>query len=256
MTTWIRFARDGITRYGRLEGETVHVQRGDPFGGAVDTGETVALAQIELLTPCVPGTYIALWNNFHAAAAKQGNAIPPEPLFFVKAANCYWPHGRAIRPPTSYEGRVLYEGELGVVIGREARDVDEAKAAECILGYTCVNDVTAIDILERDPSFPQWTRAKSFDTFGPFGPAIVSGLDPSDLVVRTLVNGRERQNYPVSDMIFPPAAIVSRLSREMTLRPGDLIACGTSIGAGPMRPGAVVDVTIDGVGTLSNPYQP
>ena len=147
---------------------------------------------------------------------------------------------------------MLYEGELGVVIGRRCRGADEDEAAAAIFGYTCVNDVTALDLLHADPSFPQWARAKSCDTFGPVGPAVATGLDWSALTVRTLLNGRERQGYPAADMILPPARIVSLLSREMTLDPGDLIACGTSIGALPMRPGMTVEVVIDGIGTLRN----
>jgi 2-keto-4-pentenoate hydratase/2-oxohepta-3-ene-1,7-dioic acid hydratase in catechol pathway len=117
-----------------------------------------------------------------------------------------------------------------------------------------VNDVTALELINRDPAFAQWTRAKSFDSFGPFGPVIATGLDPATLTVRTLVGGRERQNFPVSDMIFSPAQLVSRLSREMTLEPGDLISCGTSVGVLPMRPGHVVEVAIEGIGTLRNEY--
>jgi 2-keto-4-pentenoate hydratase/2-oxohepta-3-ene-1,7-dioic acid hydratase in catechol pathway len=165
------------------------------------------------------------------------------------------PPGETIRKPGSYDGKVLYEGELGIVIGRRCTRVDEAEAADAIFGYTCINDVTALDILNADPAVPQWARAKSCDTFGPCGPAIATGLDWSQLHVRTALNGRERQNYPTSDMILPPARIISLISQEMTLDPGDLIACGTSVGALPMRPGMVVAVSIDGIGTLSNPYE-
>jgi 2-keto-4-pentenoate hydratase/2-oxohepta-3-ene-1,7-dioic acid hydratase in catechol pathway len=115
--------------------------------------------------------------------------------------------------------------------------------------------VTAFEIIGRDPGFAQWSRAKSFDTFGVFGPVIATGVDPAALTVRTLVNGRERQNYPVADMIFKPVEIVSRLSRDMTLEPGDIIACGTSLGAMPMKPGTTVEVVIEGVGTLRNEYR-
>jgi 2-keto-4-pentenoate hydratase/2-oxohepta-3-ene-1,7-dioic acid hydratase in catechol pathway len=130
--------------------------------------------------------------------------------------------------------------------------VDEVQAAAAIFGYTCVNDVTAIDILNADPSFPQWARAKSCDGFGPCGPAIATGIDWSELRIRTLLNGRERQNYPADDMILSPPRIVSLLSREMTLAPGDLIACGTSVGVLPMRAGMTVEIAIDGIGVLRN----
>jgi len=142
------------------------------------------------------------------------------------------------------------------VIGRRCASVTREQAAQNIFGYTCVNDVTAIEIVARDASFAQWTRAKSFDTFGVFGPVVATGLDASTLVVRTVVGGRERQNFPVSDMVFSPARLVSLISRDMTLEPGDLIACGTSIGVLPMKPGSVIEVSIEGIGTLRNEYRP
>ena len=150
---------------------------------------------------------------------------------------------------------MVYEGELGIVIGKRCTAVAEADAPGCIFGYTCINDVTAAEILNKDASFAQWTRAKSFDTFGAFGPVIATGLDPSTLAVRTILNGQERQNYPVADMIFPPARLVSLISQDMTLEPGDVIACGTSVGVGSMKPGSSVSIVIDGIGTLSNRYE-
>jgi 2-keto-4-pentenoate hydratase/2-oxohepta-3-ene-1,7-dioic acid hydratase in catechol pathway len=150
----------------------------------------------------------------------------------------------------------VYEGELGLVIGRMCKNLQPEEARSAIFGVTCINDVTALDLLTRDTSFAQWTRAKGSDTFGVFGPAIATGLDLETLVVRTLVNGRERQNYPCSDMIFSPAQIVSALSKDMTLMPGDVIACGTSLGVLPMKPGSVVEVIIDGIGTLRNTFMP
>jgi 2-keto-4-pentenoate hydratase/2-oxohepta-3-ene-1,7-dioic acid hydratase in catechol pathway len=144
---------------------------------------------------------------------------------------------------------------LGLVIGKTCKNISEDEASEAIFGMTCVNDVTALDLLTRDASFAQWTRAKSFDTFGIFGPVIAVGLDWQTLNVKTLVNGRERQNYACSDMIFSPARIVSRLSQEMTLYAGDVIACGTSIGVLPIKPGTVVEIMIDGIGVLRNTFE-
>jgi 2-keto-4-pentenoate hydratase/2-oxohepta-3-ene-1,7-dioic acid hydratase in catechol pathway len=165
---------------------------------------------------------------------------------------CHLPHGGAIRRPAGYDGQIVFEGELGIVIGRRCANVTEDTARDCIFGYTCVNDVTARDLLKADPSFPQWTRAKGFDTFGAFGPAICRGMDPGDLVVRTFVDGVEKQNYPVADMFFAPHEIVSRISRDTTLEPGDLIACGTSLGAGAIPPGSLVEIEIAGIGRLAN----
>jgi 2-keto-4-pentenoate hydratase/2-oxohepta-3-ene-1,7-dioic acid hydratase in catechol pathway len=193
-------------------------------------------------------------EQLHAAAAKFSLNTPAEPLFFIKGANSFCAHGTEVPAPKSYSGRVLYEGELGVVIGKRGSDIALEDSAGYVFGYTCVNDITAVDLLKTDPSFAQWTRAKSFDGFGPFGPVIATDANPEQLVVRTLVNGKERQNYPVRDMIFSPQQLVSLISRDVSLCPGDVISCGTSVGAGSIPTGATVDVVIDGVGTLSNRY--
>ena len=254
MAHWIRFTHGGTEGFGTLDpasGE-IDMQEGDLFARPVPTGQRVHLDGIQVLPPVAPGKFIGLWNNFHDLAAKLGASIPEVPLYFLKAPTSLLPSGGVIRPPAGYAGKIAYEGELGIVIGRRCRGADETEAAEAIFGFTCVNDVTALDILGADPAFPQWARAKSCETVGACGPAIATGLDPSALRVRTLLNGRARQDYPVADMILPPARIVSLLSREMTLEPGDLIACGTSVGVLPMRPGTVVEVAIDGIGTLRN----
>ena len=256
MALWVRFARDAGEGFGTLEDAAIAVHAGDMLAGATPTGESLPLADVRLLAPVRPGAFIGLWNNFHEAAAKQGNAIPEVPLYFLKNSRSVIGPGEAIRPPAGYAGKVLYEGELGLVIGRTVANAEEAEAAAAIFGLTCVNDVTALDLLFADASFPQWARAKGCDSFGPIGPAIATGLDWSALRVKVALNGRARQDYPLADMILPPARIVALLSREMTLQPGDVIACGTSVGALPMRPGMQVDVTIEGIGTLSNPYAP
>jgi 2-keto-4-pentenoate hydratase/2-oxohepta-3-ene-1,7-dioic acid hydratase in catechol pathway len=256
MTLWVRYARDGAEGFGTLDGESIAIHAGEMLSGATPTGESVALASVRLLAPVRPGAFIGLWNNFHAAAAKQGNAIPEFPLYFLKNPRCVIGPGEPIRPPAGYDGKVLYEGELGLVIGRRVSNADEAEAAAAIFGLTCVNDVTALDLLTADASFPQWARAKGCDSFGPIGPAIATGLDWASLKVTVALNGRVRQDYPLADMILPPARIVSLISREMTLHPGDVIACGTSLGALPMRPGMNVEVAIAGIGTLANPYAP
>jgi 2-keto-4-pentenoate hydratase/2-oxohepta-3-ene-1,7-dioic acid hydratase in catechol pathway len=253
MAHWLRFERAGTCGFGALQGGLVQVHEGDLLDAPRPTGETVPLAEVRLLTPVVPGKFIGLVTNFKEGAAKAGLALPAEPLWFLKPSTAYLSPGAAIRLPAGDVGKVIYEGELGVVIGRRARHVPEAEADRYILGYTCVNDVTALDVLTRDPAFAQWSRAKSFDTFGPFGPVVATGLDPDQLVVRTLVKGKVRQEYPLSDAIFGPRRLVSLLSRELTLEPGDLIACGTSVGIGVLRPGLLVEVAIEGIGTLANP---
>ncbi|MEI8267220.1 MAG: fumarylacetoacetate hydrolase family protein [Betaproteobacteria bacterium] len=255
MTTWVRFSKDGIEGFGTLEGSTIHVHAGEMFGANRATGATFPLAEAKLLAPCLPSKMPALWNNFHERAAKEGNPLPADPLYFLKSNNSFCAPGSVIRKPAHFDGKVIFEAELGIVIGKRASAVSEDNAASHIFGYTCVNDVTAVEILRMDKTFEQWTRSKGFDTFGPIGPAIVSDIDPQSLRVRAVLNGQERQNYPVADMIFSPARLVSLISRDMTLEPGDIIACGTSVGAGSMKPGSTIQVIIDGIGTLENRYE-
>ena len=253
---WVGYTHLGHPGFGLLHGDEIRVHTGDMFDFPSPTDVKLALSDVQVGLPCNPQKFIGLWNNYHAQATKQNLTIPVEPLYFIKAASSYCAHGQAVLSPSSYDGRVVYEGELGLVIGKTCKNADAEEALAAIFGVTCVNDVTALDLISRDASFAQWTRAKSFDTFGVFGPVIATGLDLNALTVKTLVNGRERQNYPCSDMIFSPAQIVSALSKEMTLHPGDLMACGTSLGVLPMKPGTVVEVAIDGIGVLRNTFMP
>ncbi len=252
MTLWVRYAAGDAEGFGTLDGETIAVHAGDMFATPTPTGETLPLTAVRLLAPVRPRLFIGLWNNFHAVATAQGYGIPDYPLHFLKSPGSIIGPEDEIRAPKSYAGRIVYEGELGVVIGQRCSDLDDAAAEAAIFGYVCVNDVTAPDLFGDNPRFEQWARAKGCDTFGPIGPAIATGLDWRGLRVRTLLNGRERQNYEVADMILPPPRIVSLLSREMTLLPGDLITCGTAAGILPMRPGATVEVAIEGIGVLRN----
>lgn len=250
---WIGFTRNGQPGFGRLTDETIEVFTGDLFAAPRPSGETIPLAAIVVDLPCRPTKLFALWNNFHAAADKQGLDRPSAPLFFVKPPNTYRASGASVTIPEA-AGRVVFEGELGVVIGRSVRDASEDEAAAAIFGYTCINDVTSPGVLKADPSFPQWTRSKGFDGFCPIGPVIATEIDPLASAVVVMVNGRERQRYPLADMIMPPARLVAMISQGVTLEPGDIIACGTSNGAGPIPKGALVEVTIEGVGTLSNRF--
>ncbi len=255
MTQWIRFERNGRIEFGTLQDGTIAVHAGDMFAAAKPTGETAKLSDVRVVTPCNPSKMICLWNNFHQLAAKNDFLVPDEPLYFLKAPNAFHPQGAPIERPKSYSGRIIYEGELGIVIGKKCSMVSEAEAPNYIFGYTCINDVTAVDLLKKNPTFDQWARAKSFDTFGVFGPVIATGLDPITLSVRTILNGKERQNYPVNDMFFPPYKLLSMVSRDMTLMPGDVIACGTSLGAGVMADANnTIEISIAGVGALSNPF--
>lgn len=255
MPRWIRFLDGERERFGLLQGEQVLPHAGDMFDAPAPEGGPLALADVTLLAPCSPRSFVGLWNNFRELAQKTGQPEPQEPLFFLKPQSSILPPGGAIRAPATFEGRILFEGELGIVVGKRCERIAEADADAAIFGYTCVNDVTALDWLKTPEAFPQWTRAKGCDTFGPFGPAIATGLDWSTLVIRTAVNGRPRQNYRADDMILPPQRIVSLLSREMTLQPGDVIACGTSVGSAPLRAGDEVVIEIDGIGRLANRFE-
>lgn len=252
MALWMRFEAVGAEHFGTLEGDRLTAWRGDMFAAPKPTELSFPLADVRVLTPCTPSKMIGLWNNFHERATKEGLQAPAHPLYFLKANSCFAAHGEAISRPPGYDGMVVFEAELGIVIGRRASCIDVNVAPTAIFGYTCVNDVTARDLMRLDPAFVHWTRAKSFDSFGVFGPAIATGLDPANLRVRAVISGEERQNYPVSDMFFSPAEIVSRISHDMTLEPGDVIACGTSVGAGALADGDTVEVAIDGVGRLVN----
>ena len=255
MTLWVRFSRQGRIGFGTLLNETIHVHAGAMFEAPTPTGETLALADVALLRPCEPSKMLGLWNNFHALAEKIKSPVPEEPLYFIKNPVSFADPGATLHRPPSYDGKVVYEGELGIVIGASVRDASDAEAAAAIFGYTCVNDITALDIITRDKTFAQWTRAKGFDGFGPFGPAIATGLDPATLRVRTILNGDERQDYPIADMVFTAAELVGRISRDMTLLPGDIISCGTSIGVGTMKaPENTIEISIEGIGSLRNRF--
>lgn len=252
---WVRFREGATVRFGTLEGGRVRVWHGDMFEYPQRGDRTIALSEVQLLTPVQPTKILALWNNFHALGAHLGLPAPTEPLYLAKTPNSFLAPGGTIRHPGG-AAKVVYEGELGVVIGRTCKQVGEAQALDHVLGYTCANDVTVADILHRDASFAQWVRAKGFDTFCPFGPVVATGLDPAKLVVRTFVDGQLRQDYPISDMRFSVAQLVSMISRDMTLYPGDVILCGTSLGVGSLRPGSTVAVEIPGIGRLENAFAP
>lgn len=255
VTKWVRFRHQSAVGFGSLGGDRIIVHTGDLFDAPKANGHTLALGDVELLPPVTPSKVIALWNNFHALAAKINMPEPPEPLYLLKAPTSVTSPGAVVKRPQSYDGKVVYEGELGIVIGKTCANVSPEEADAFIFGYTCVNDITAADILNRDPTFAQWARAKGFDGFGPFGPSIVTDIDPAALSIKTILNGAERQNYPVADMIFSPQQLVAKISHDMTLLPGDLICCGTSVGVGVMKePVNTVTIAIDGIGELHNEF--
>jgi 2-keto-4-pentenoate hydratase/2-oxohepta-3-ene-1,7-dioic acid hydratase in catechol pathway len=243
-----RFLIDGRPMAGRLEGDHLLPFPSDSLEDLRGTASPVPVGGAAFLTPCRPGKIVAVGLNYRDHARERGKAIPSEPLLFLKPPSAALAHGGSILLPAG-AGRVDHEAEMAIVIGREASRLGEAEAPGAILGYTCFNDVTAREIQDREIQF---TRAKGFDTFAPFGPWIETGLDPADLAIVGRVNGVTRQSSRTREMIFSPAFLVAFVSRVMTLFPGDLIATGTPAGIGPLASGDRVEVTIEGIGTLSN----
>jgi 2-keto-4-pentenoate hydratase/2-oxohepta-3-ene-1,7-dioic acid hydratase in catechol pathway len=253
MKSWIRFRlADGQTGFGVQESHRVTEYEGDMFGEAVPSGKVLSRDDMTLLNPCVPTKVVALWNNFHALSEKLGKAAPSHPLFLIKPPTSVSGPGEPILRPKDYAGKIAYEGELAIVIGKGCRNVSVDEANDHIFGFTCINDVTAVELLNEDANFAQWCRSKGFDTFSCIGPAIQRDFDWHTASVVTRLDDVERQNYPLTDMIFSPAEQVSLISHDMTLLPGDVIACGTSIGVGSIKEGSTVHVSIDGIGVLSN----
>ena len=218
-------------------------------GGKVSCeGVTLSIEDIRILPPVIPTKIASVGLNYVDHAKELGMVAPEEPIIFLKPSTSVIGHKDTIICPSASE-RVDYEAELGVVIKKTARYVNAEDAAEYIEGYTCFNDVTARDLQEKDG---QWTRAKSFDTFAPIGPYIETELDPSDLGIRSFLNGTLKQDSRTSKFIFDVPHLVEFISGVMTLLPGDIIATGTPPGIGPMEPGDEIVVEIDGIGRLVN----
>jgi 2-keto-4-pentenoate hydratase/2-oxohepta-3-ene-1,7-dioic acid hydratase in catechol pathway len=236
-----------------LEGDEVREITGLPWQARSSGSRKWKLDQVRLLAPVEPSKVVCVGRNYAAHAAELGNEIPKEPLLFLK------PPSSIVGPDqpivlTPFSQRVEHEGELALVVSRKCAHLkDNDDALSYLLGYTCLNDVTARDIQKSDVQF---TRGKGFDTFCPIGPWIETQLDPSDVLVELRVNGALRQTGRTSLMLYPCAYLVRWISRMMTLYPGDVIATGTPAGVGPLVAGDVVEVSVQGVGVLRNPVQP
>lgn len=246
---WLRFNHDAKEYTGYLANGKIFAVTGDIYGNNYqETGKTFSLDEIEWLPPCVPGKIIGIGLNYRDHAREMKMELPDEPIMFLKADTSLLPHkGVIIHPPAVK--RMDYEAELAVVIGKTARNVPEEEALDYVFGYTCGNDVTARDVQKKDG---QWVRAKSYDTFCPLGPWIVTDLDASDLAISLTVNGEEKQRSRTSQLAYNTARLVSFLSKAMTLQPGDVILTGTPSGVGPLQPGDRVSVIIEGIGELTN----
>jgi 2-keto-4-pentenoate hydratase/2-oxohepta-3-ene-1,7-dioic acid hydratase in catechol pathway len=240
----------GDARWARLELDALRVLDAEPWATPRERDETLPLDQAVLLPPAMPSKIVAVGRNYADHAAERGKAVPKEPLLFLKPPSSVIGPGEPIRCP-SWVGRVDHEAELGIIIGRVATRLPGPEAAPGhVFGVTCINDVTARELQEKDVQF---TRAKGFDTFCPVGPCIASGLDVDRLRVLGRVNGEIRQEGSTEQLVFPVAYLVWYVSQVMTLLPGDIISTGTPSGVGPLRPGDVTEVEVEGVGRLSNP---
>ncbi len=236
--------------YGVLKGGRVSTIVASPFEGMiVETSEVYDLDSCTLLSPCEPSKVVAVGLNYRDHAKELGMDLPKEPLIFLKpASSVIGPMEKIVCPPSS--NQVEYEAELGVVIGKRAKDVIAEKALDFVLGYTCLNDVTARDLQKKDVQF---TRSKSFDTFCPIGPFIQTKLDPSKVQVRSFLNGEKRQDSNTSQLVHPVERLLEFISSIMTLEPGDVIATGTPYGVGKICPGDEIVVEVEGIGRLINP---
>ena len=243
----IRFESDQNTFMGELKGEKIHVLTGN-LSSLKAEEKIFDLQKVRLLVPCQPTKIIAVGKNYLEHIKEFSGETPKEPILFMKPPTALLPtEGDIIYPEMAR--RVDYEAELGVVMKAKAKGISPEEVEKHILGYTCVNDVTARDLQKKDG---QWTRAKSFDTFAPIGPWIVTDLNPFDLKIESALNGELRQSGRTSQMLFNIRELISFISRVMTLEPGDVVATGTPSGIGPMRRGDFIEVTIEGIGTLRN----
>ena len=245
----LRFSSPDQSGWGILDGEQVQVASGCPYQGTLrPTAQSIPLHDIHWLPPATPSKIVCIGSNYRKHCLEMGRMVPDTPKLFLKPPSALIGNGQHIRLPSGV-GRVDFEGELAVVVGRRATRISPAAVSEYLLGFTILNDVTARELQRKDVQF---TRAKGFDTFCPVGPWLVLGIEPGDLRIQTHVNNTLRQNSSTADMVFSVQDLVSFISHVMTLEPGDIISTGTPSGVGPLEPGDTVAVTIEKIGTLEN----
>jgi 2-keto-4-pentenoate hydratase/2-oxohepta-3-ene-1,7-dioic acid hydratase in catechol pathway len=244
-----RFTRGGRERYGLIEGPEVRALTAEPWAGGLPQGPALALSEVSLLAPVAPSKVVCVGRNYRAHAQELGNAVPKEPLLFIKPSTAVIGPGGEIRLPEASK-EVHHEAELAAVMGRTLSRAGAVEAREAVFGWTCLDDVTARDVQRAEQHF---TRAKSYDTFCPIGPVVETDLDPLEAVVTCRVNGEERQRGYTRDMVVDPYALLAFISQVMTLLPGDVVATGTPAGVGPLRRGEWVEVEVSGIGVLKNP---
>jgi 2-keto-4-pentenoate hydratase/2-oxohepta-3-ene-1,7-dioic acid hydratase in catechol pathway len=240
---------DKKTRYGTPDSGKIKEIEGDIFGEFTISGRAFSPDEVKLLPPVMPSKIVAVGLNYRDHAQEMGRELPEDPRLFIKPGTSVTGHGDKIIYPRHMSSHVDYEGELALVIRKKTRHVEEEEALDYVLGYTCLNDVTARDLQAKDIQF---TRAKGFDTFAPVGPVIETDLDPGDLEISTYLNGERKQHSSTKHLLFSVPRLVSFVSKVMTLLPGDIISTGTPSGVGPMKRGDKVEVEIEGIGKLTN----
>jgi 2-keto-4-pentenoate hydratase/2-oxohepta-3-ene-1,7-dioic acid hydratase in catechol pathway len=251
---YVRFAREGQNYWGILvKDDLIKPLTAAPYLQGVAKGPAIPLQSVRLLAPCEPSKIVAVGKNYHDHIREFDSQIPETPILFIKpSTSVNDPDSPIVMPPATLSQRIDYEGELALVISRKACRVSAAEAPDYILGYTCLNDVTARDIQKQDN---QWTRAKGFDGFAPVGPLLTDEIDPDNVVIRTRLNGKIVQESSTSQLIWPIGELVAFISQAMTLLPGDVITTGTPAGVGPMQNGDRVEISIEGIGNLRNRAQ-
>jgi 2-keto-4-pentenoate hydratase/2-oxohepta-3-ene-1,7-dioic acid hydratase in catechol pathway len=250
----VRFSKDRRIKYGVRRGNTIQGYKGSPFipvnrrtGTFYPDSTSYNIDEVKLLAPCVPSKIVCLGLNYRSHAEEFNLPVPENPILFLKPPTAVIGPGDNIVLPN--KSRIDYECELAIVMGRKAKEISAERATEYVLGYTCFNDVTDRHAQKADR---QWTRAKGYDTFAPIGPHIETDIDPGNLLVETYLNGVRKQSARTGDLIFGIPRIISFISVVMTLLPGDVIATGTPSGIGPVKAGDIVEIRVEGIGTLRN----
>lgn len=245
---FVRFSIKAKEKLGIIENDIIKEIKGDFFNEYSITDKEYKNKDVKILPPCIPTKIVAIGLIYKDHIEELGFPFPDEPIIFFKPTTGIIGHEDAIIYP-SMTSRVDYEAELAIVIKDKIKDIDENDASKHVLGYTCFNDVTARDLQKKDV---QWTRAKAFDTFSPVGPCIVDDIDPNNVLVESYLNGELKQSSNTKNFIFKVEKLISFISKVMTLLPGDIIATGTPYGVGPMNSGDIIEIKIEGIGTLKN----
>ena len=250
---FVKLLREGRGVWGVLHGDVVRTLTEPPFEGVRYDGESLPLSGCRLLAPCEATKIVCIGKNYfdHIQEMKSmldASNTPDRPTLFLKAPNALNAHLGTVHAP-DFVGRLDYEGELAVVMKRRAKDVPEEEALDYVLGYTCLNDITARDVQKADG---QWARGKNMDGFAPMGPVVTDEVDPEHLTITTRLNGQVVQQGRTEQLITGVRALISFITASMTLEPGDVIATGTPAGVGPMQPGDTVEVEVSGIGILCN----